>query len=135
MERTHAGAEECVRRKEWQQCDVRNWLRPHSPRLLQCSGWGGSRRVRNKEVKGRVDFSKISEVHFLSKTDVGNSEEVRTNLNIKFQRCTKTGGKPKFISVLLFFFTLVELGKPKSPQKSYRSYSETEMTEKTHEKI
>lgn len=78
---------------------------PHASRSAQ--GGEEVEELGRKKLKGHVDFSKISKVHFLSKRVVGNSEEVRTNLKTKIQHCTKTGGKSKFISVLLFFFTLV----------------------------
>lgn len=81
-----------------------------------------------KTDKGHAEFSQIRKVHFLPTRYVGNSEKFRTNLNIKFQYCKKPGGKPKFISVLLiYFFTLLGLGKIRSPQKGY---SEAEMTGK-----
>lgn len=55
---------------------------------------------------------------------------------MNFHHGTETGGKPKFISILLIFFTLVGLDKLKLLQKGYFSYSETEMTEKkSHKKI
>lgn len=60
---------------------------------------------------------------------------IRTNLTTDFQHCTETGGKPKFISILLIFFMVVVLDELKLLQKLYCCYSRTEKTEKSRENL